>query len=187
MVEYIEKAKSMMEGPVLPIPEVSMPEGVTLRYTVPQDAVWLKKWLSLPEAMNAYPMCTEMEIDDAARRWISFSRLRSSLTIEANGIPVGIVTLHIHWYKRLSHQCDFAIIVHPEFRGNGFGGFLLSNALRLAKSRFKIDLLHLQVYADNPAVKLYSRYGFEVFGCHPAWIKDGEKDYVRVLYMGRKL
>ncbi len=170
-----------------PILDVASIPGVTIRYSVPQDAVWLKDWLSRPEALKAYPMCNEMEVDDAARRWISFSRLRSSLTIEYQGIPVGIATLHIHWYKRLCHQCDFAIIVHPDYRGKGFGAFLLSSIMKLAKKQFRIDLLHLQVYQDNPAIKLYSRFGFKEFGCHPAWIKDGSNEYISVLYMGRKL
>ncbi len=176
----------IMEGPVLAIPDVEPPEGVTLRYTYPQDAAWLKEWLSQPEAMRAYPMCNALEIDDAARRWISFSRLRSSLTVEKDGVPVGISTLHVHWYKRMCHQCDFAIIVAPSARGQGVGSFLLSSIMKLAKKQFKIDLLHLQVYLGNPAIHLYERFGFREFGCHPAWVKD-DSVYTGISYMGRRL
>lgn len=176
----------IMEGLVLPIPDVQSPQGVTLRYTCPQDSLWLKEWLSLPEAMRAYPMCNTLEVDDATRRWISFSRLRSSLTVEKNGKPVGISTLHVHWYKRMSHQCDFAIIVAPDARGHGVGGFLLSSIMKLAKKQFKIELLHLQVYLGNPAIHLYERFGFREFGCHPAWVKD-DSIYTGISYMGRRL
>ena len=184
---FSDITKEIMADTEHAIPNVPQIPGLTIRYTVPQDAMHLKEWLSQPEAMKAYPMCTDIEIDDAARRWISFSRLHSSLTIEYHRTPVGIATLHVHWYKRMNHQCDFAIIIHPKYRGKGFGGFLISSVMKLAKKQFKIDLLHLQVYQDNPAIRLYSKFGFKEFGQHPAWIKDGPGEYASIIYMGRRL
>ena len=67
------------------IPEVQAIPGLTIRYTVPQDAEWLRKWLLDPSVRDAFPMASEVEVDDAVRRWISFSRIRSSLTVEMEG------------------------------------------------------------------------------------------------------
>ncbi|MGR3951693.1 MAG: GNAT family N-acetyltransferase [Chlamydia sp.] len=184
---FEEITRDILEGDFCPIPDVLPINGITIRYSLPQDIIFLKKWLTDPEMLRAYPMCTGFEIEDASRRWISFSRLQASLTIEYQGIPVGVATLHIHWYKRLVHQCDFAIIVHPEYRGRGFGSFLLSSIMKLAKKQFRIELLHLQVYKDNPAIGLYEKFGFREFGRNPAWIKDSQLQYVSVLYMGRRI
>ena len=147
-------------------------EGLTIRYTTPADADHLKQWLSDPEVSGWFPMANEVEIDDAVRRWISFSRIRSSLTAELNGVPCGLITLYLQAYKKLLHQTEFGIIVGSGFRGKGIGSFLLRSGMRLAKEQFKIELLHLQVYAENPAQKLYKRFGFREFGRQTHWIKE---------------
>ena len=170
-----------------PIPEVAPIKGLTIRYTVPQDAEWLKKWLSDPSVRNAFPMVNESEFEDAARRWISFSRVRSSLTVEMDGHPVGIATLYIQTYKRLLHQTEFGIIVDHDYRGKSIGSYLLSSIMRLAKTQFGIELIHLQVYQDNPAIKLYDRFGFKEFGRQSGWIKEDDGQYVGRIFMERTI
>jgi RimJ/RimL family protein N-acetyltransferase len=175
-----------MEIERAPIPEVKAPEGITIRYTVPQDAEWLKKWLIDPSVKNAFPMASESEVDDAVRRWISFSRLRSSLTVEMDKRPIGISTLYLQIYRRLVHQAEFGLIVDNEFRGKGFGSFLLSSIMKLAKAQFHVELIHLQVYEGNRAVKLYERFGFKEFGRQRQWIKD-DHQYVGRIFMERNI
>ncbi len=168
------------------IPEVQPKAGLTIRYTVPQDGEYLKKWLMDPSVRNAFPMAIEEEVDDSVRRWISFARVRSSLTVEFHGKPVGIATLYVQNYKRLVHQTEFGIIVAPEVRREGVGSFLLSSIMKLAKNHFHIELLHLQVYENNPAIRLYERFGFKEFGRQTHWIKDEER-YVGRIFMERFL
>ena len=169
------------------IPEVQAVPGLTVRYTVPQDAEWLRRWLLDPSVINAFPMINENEVDDAVRRWISFSRIRSSLTVEMDGQPVGISTLYIQAYKRLLHQTEFGIIVDPRYRHRGIGSFLLGSVMKLAKKHFHIELIHLQVYQDNPAIKLYEKFGFREFGRQTHWIKEDEGQYVGRIFMERFL
>jgi putative acetyltransferase len=166
------------------IPAVQPIQGLTIRYTVPQDAEWLKRWLSDPSVRDAFPMISDTEIDDAVRRWISFSRIRSSLTVEMDGRPVGIATLYIQAYKRLLHQTEFGVIVDQGYRNRSIGSFLLSSIMKLAKHHFHVELIHLQVYQDNPAIKLYEKFGFREFGRQTHWIKDGER-YVGRIFMER--
>lgn len=167
------------------IPEAKQIPGLTIRYTVPQDAEWLKRWLMDPSVKNSFPMITEGEVDDAVRRWISFSRIRASLTVEMDGRPVGLATLYIQAYKRLVHQTEFGIIVDPDYRNKGVGSFLLSSVMKLAKHHFHVELIHLQVYQDNPAIFLYSKFGFKEFGRQTHWIKEGEGQYVGRIFMER--
>lgn len=162
------------------------PAGLTIRYTVPQDLEYLKTWLSDPEVVDWFPMANDLEIDDAARRWISFCRVKSSLTAELNGRPVGIVTLYLQIYKKLMHQSEFGVIVAPGTRNLGIGTFLLNSVMKLAKEQFSIELLHLQVYAENPAIRLYKRMGFKEFGRQSHWIKSDNR-YVGRIFMERFL
>jgi putative acetyltransferase len=154
--------------------------GLEFRYTENGDAKYLKEWLMDPTVGRWFPMCDELEIDDAVNRWIAFARYKCSLTAVKDGVPCGLTTLYLQPYRKLAHQCEFGIIVGSPFRGQGIGSHLLTNLIHLAKTRFKIELLHLQVYQDNPAIRLYSRFGFAEFGRQTHWIKDGNEHTGRV-------
>lgn len=160
--------------------------GLTMRYTQPQDAEYLKAWLLDPEISSWFPMASESEVEDAVRRWISFSRVKSSLTAELNGVPCGIVTLYVQAYRKLMHQSEFGIIVASGMRNKGIGSFLLRSMMRLAKEQFRLELVHLQVYAENPAIRLYKRFGFREFGRQTHWIKEEDR-YVGRIFMERFL
>ncbi len=167
---------------------MSIPSDVVVRYTEPKDAPYLKNWLIQEDVRDAFPMQDEMEVDDAVVRWISFCRFRCSLTIVKEGIPVGIATLYLQPYLRLVHQCEFGIIMDPLARGQGFGTMLLNHLLHLAKEKFHIELIHLQVYDKNPAaIRFYQRFGFKTFGEQVGWIKEGEGRYGGRLFMERML
>ena len=148
------------------------PSGIEIRYTEPGDASYLKTWLMEPGVARWFPMEDELEIDDAVVRWIVFHRYKCSLTATKEGIPCGIATLYLQPYRKLAHQCEFGIIVGEGYRNQGIGSYLMSSVMHLAKEKFKIELLHLQVYDDNPAIHLYHRFGFREFGRQSAWIKN---------------
>ena len=167
--------------------EKSMPEGVELRYSDLSDGKYLKQWLLDPTVARWFPMFDEMEIDDAVARWIGFSRYKCSLTATYNGVPCGICTLYLQPYRKLAHQCEFGIIVSPEMTNKGVGTLLISNIMHLAKENFHIELLHLQVYAENPAMHLYQRMGFKEFGRQTHWIKEKDDFYVGRVFMERFL
>lgn len=152
-----------------------IPSGVEIRYTEPGDAKYLKEWLMDPGTRRWFPMEDEVEVDDAVMRWIAFYRYKCSLTVTKDGVPCGIATLYLQPYRKLAHQCEFGIIIGKDYRSMGLGTYLMSSILHLAKEKFKIELIHLQVYAENPAMNLYRKFGFKEFGRQNAWIK--EKDH----------
>lgn len=167
--------------------EKGNPEGVQIRYTELSDAKYLRDWLHEPEVFRWFPMADDVEIDDAVSRWISFCRYKCSLTAVKDGIPCGIATLYLQPYKRLAHQCEFGIIVGGSNRNQGVGTLLINALSHLAKETFKIELLHLQVYADNPAKRLYERLGFKDFGHQNQWIKEEDGSFVARTFMEKNL
>ena len=163
-----------------------VPSGVEIRYTEPEDAKYLKEWLMDPSIRCWFPMEDEVETDDAVVRWIAFYRYKCTLTITKDGVPCGIATLYLQPYCKLAHQCEFGIIIGTGYRNMGIGSYLMSSLMHLAKEKFKIQLLHLQVYAENPAINFYKRFGFKEFGRQNSWIKETDR-YVGRVFMERFL
>lgn len=166
--------------------EKNPPQGLEIRYTEPGDAKYLREWLMEPGILRWFPMADQLEIDDAVMRWIAFYRYKCSLTVVKDGIPCGMATLYLQPYRKLAHQCEFGIIVGTGYRNMGIGSFLMNGIMHLAKEKFKIELLHLQVYAENPAMNLYKRFGFKEFGRQDSWIKENDR-YVGRVFMERFL
>lgn len=158
--------------------------GFDIRYTEIGDGKYLKSWLMDRTIGRWFPMNDEVEIDDAAGRWVGFCRYKCSLTAVIDGVPVGLATLYLQPYKKIAHQCEFGIIVSAEHRGKGIGSALIKNLMHLAKENFNIELLHLQVYEGNPATRLYERFGFKTFGIQTHWIKETDENG-KPFYVGR--
>ncbi|MCB1114707.1 MAG: GNAT family N-acetyltransferase [Chlamydiia bacterium] len=161
--------------------------GIEIRYTEMADGKYLREWLLDPNVNRWFPMVDTAEAEDATNRWIGFARWRCSLTATRDGVPIGITTLYLQPYKKLAHQCEFGIIVSDKERGKGVGTYLLKSLMALAKETFKIELLHLQVYAGNPATRLYERLGFKEFGRQNEWIKELDGSYTARIFMEKNL
>lgn len=144
----------------------------TIRFSEESDQKYLVEWLLQPGVLDGFPLSDLKEIEDAARIWLSYIKYNGVLTAVCDSIPCGIANLYLQPYKKLSHQCLFAIIVDEKYRGKGIGTLLMNELMTLAKERFKIEILHLEVYEGNPAIHLYRRLGFEQYGIQRHFMKD---------------
>jgi len=149
-------------------------KAVDIRYTTPEDAPFLKDWLLDPEVAPWFPMADEKEIDDAVNRWIYYYRYKSSITATIDDTPVGIATFYPQPYKKIAHQAEISFIVDKNLRNQKIGEKLLHHLIHLAKTKFNITLLHLNVYDDNPAYSFYKRHGFTEFGRQSHWIIEAD-------------
>lgn len=88
------------------------------------------------------------------------------LVAEFNGLPVGAAWLRL-WPKDdkgygylKSDIPELAIAVHPDYRAQDIGTALLKQLLEQAQSSY--PAVSLSIRADNPALRLYQRIGFEL-------------------------
>lgn len=159
---------------------------ITVEFAELSDKSHLVEWLMEPEVLKGFPMHDKREVEDAAKHWIGYARYKAALKALYKGKPAGIANLYLQPYKKLAHQCLLAIIVGQDYRGKGVGTILMKDLIQLAKEKFNIELLHLEVYEHNPAYNLYKRLGFEQYGVQKKFIKD-QGTYLNKILMQKAL
>lgn len=160
---------------------------LTIRFAEDDDQKYLVEWLMQPGVLEGFPLCDLKEVEDAARIWLSYAKFNAVLTAVWDGVPCGIANLYIQPYKKLAHQCLFAIIVDEKYRNRGVGKKLMHELIALAKERFHIEILHLEVYEHNPAVHLYKKMGFTEFGKQKHFLKEATGRYLAKILMQKVL
>lgn len=161
-------------------------EGLEIRYSIQSDLQFLIQWLNDPAILRGFPIKTEQEILQSAEYWISFHRCQASLTAMYQGQVSGIATLILNPYIKVSHHALLSIIVGEAYRNKKIGSVLLNNLCHLAKNRFHLEILYLEVYEGNPAIHLYERFGFVEVGRQTRFYKD-EIGYLAKITMEKNL
>ena len=95
------------------------------------------------------------------------------LAVDADGMLVGAAWLRLltgadRGYGYVDDTTpELSVAVVPGYRGQGIGSRLLAALLDAACERY--DTVSLSVQADNPALRLYQRLGFEVVEDGSTW------------------
>lgn len=86
---------------------------------------------------------------------------------------------------RRRHVGQLLMAVRDDWQGKGAGTALMTAAIELADNWLNLTRLELEVFVDNePAIRLYKRFGFVVEGTSPSFAyRDGE--FADVFMMGR--
>jgi putative acetyltransferase len=144
-----------------------------IRWSELEDLPSLEKWIPDEKACNPFPFGME-ERSEALKNWIGFSRYKASLTATIGGVPCAIGTLFLMPYKKVSHHCSFYLIVAPEFRKQGIGFSMVRNLIHLAKTRFKLELIHAELF-DCALRHTLDKLKFEEFAFQEHYVKiDGQ-------------
>ncbi|PIS01982.1 MAG: N-acetyltransferase [Chlamydiae bacterium CG10_big_fil_rev_8_21_14_0_10_42_34] len=155
-------------------------EGFDIRYTLPEDLSYLQKWFEDPSACNDYPF-TNDEKSDALKNWIGFGKYKASLTGMINDVPCAIGTLFLMPYRKVAHHCSFYLMVDPAMRGKGIGTSMLKNLLHLAKTRFRLESVHVEIYEPSDLLPLLLKEGFVQFVRQENFVKIDGIGHARLL------
>lgn len=86
-----------------------------------------------------------------------------NLVAEVEGLVVGQLGLQVMQNARRRHVAEIGMGVAEPYQGQGIGSALLRAALDMADNWLALRRVELLVYtANEPAVALYERFGFEV-------------------------
>lgn len=85
----------------------------------------------------------------------------------------------------LAHSGWILIGVDEALQGRGYGARLLKMLMASASVAIGLRRIQLTVFADNePAIRLYSRFGFEIEGRHRDQVRRGD-GFIDVLAMAK--
>ena len=158
--------------------------GLDIRYSLLTDAPFLKQWLMQPPVKHWFPVENEKEIDDAVQCWIGFCRYSASLTatLDQGKTITAIGTLFLMPYRKVAHHCLFKMVVDPVFQRQGIGSSLLKNLKHLAKNYFRLELMHIEVFDQNPFITLLENAGFHLCARQEKFVKEQDTYLARLLY-----
>lgn len=160
---------------------------VQIRDTIVSDGVLIQQWLLQPGVLTGFPMSDIREVEDSVRSWMECAKKGTSITALYKKEVCGCANLYIQSVEKLKHQALFVIVVDHAYRNRGIGTLLIKTLMKRARERFGIELLHLEVYEENPAIFLYRKLGFIEYGCHPRFLKDQEGKYYHKIFMQKFL
>ena len=133
----------------------------TLQVPFPSVEQWRKKIAEPPEGLYSLVACIDRDI-------------------------VGQIGLHTRpGQPRRCHVGAIGMMVRDDWQGKGVGTQLMQAVVDLADKWLNLSRLELGVYPDNqPAIKLYKKFGFQVEGTQiGSAFRDGE--YMDTLMMAR--
>ncbi len=83
------------------------------------------------------------------------------------------------YYGKVAHLVSIAVL--EEYRRRGIGSKLLENSIRAALEIYDAESMYLEVRVSNePAIRLYEKYGFKKVRIIKGYYMDGEDAYVMV-------
>lgn len=167
---------------------------IILRSAEENDAEKLIDYLKITAAQTPFLIREPDEITLSIKQEQDFIRTKKDsenellLIAEIGGRHIGNCSLmSIGGYKRYRHRCDIAIALYKEYCGLGIGKAMLETVLDIAE-KAGYEQAELEVIADNkPAIALYEKLGFKIYGTFPDNMKYEDGSYVDAYWMMKKL
>ncbi|HHW17718.1 MAG TPA: GNAT family N-acetyltransferase [Firmicutes bacterium] len=161
----------------------------SIRFMREEDLPHIHRILTSPKVMWGTLQVPSRQLGPMSGQWQMDSENGFTLVAEmAEGPEQGKVIGNCGLKRgtgRRSHVAGLGMSVDPEYHGMGVGTALMKACLEVAEKWWRPARVELEVYPDNePAVRLYRKFGFEVEGKkRDLAIRAGK--YVDVLVMSK--
>jgi putative acetyltransferase len=158
--------------------------GLTIRAREPSDWEAMAALLSLPKVRWGTLRMPFERNESWRKRLENPPEGMTGIVAELDGRLVGSADV-TRFPGRRNHVGGIGMSVHDDFHGRGIGSDLLEAVIDVSDNWLNLLRLELKVYVDNePALRLYRKFGFEVEGTFRAdAFRDGR--YVDSFAMAR--
>jgi L-phenylalanine/L-methionine N-acetyltransferase len=155
-------------SPLREPPAARAPAGLIIRAVEPSDAQEVAALMQLPRVRWGTLRLPFVSAEET-RKWLEKpADGQVSIVAVLDGRLVGSAGLFRQKVRR-SHVGGIGMGVHDDFHGRGVGSALLGALVDTADNWLNLRRLELAVYVDNePAVRLYTKFGFTVEGTRRA-------------------
>jgi len=160
--------------------------NLTIRRAEPSDYEAIAKIFSYPKVVWGTLQVPFPSVEAWRKRLAEPAEGFYSLVACVDGEVVGQIGLHTRPNApRRRHVGEIGMMVRDDWQGKGIGTALMQAAVDLADKWLNLSRLELDVFFDNePAIKLYKKFGFQVEGTRIGYVfRDGQ--YVDTLMMAR--
>jgi putative acetyltransferase len=160
---------------------MTTPAEFDIRYSELDDLESLKGFFRSEDDFDDFPFTGE-ESEEAFKNWIGFAKFKASLTGMMGGTPCAVGTLFLMPYRKIAHHAFFFLMVHPDFRRQGIGSSMVRNLIHLAKTRFLLEKLQIEIYEESALISVLEKLGFERFVRQDNFIHVRGEKRARFLY-----
>lgn len=164
-----------------------------LRTAQESDAALLLQYLKTVNAETPFLSQEPEEItlsEEEERRFIRHQRESDACLMLLgflDGAYIGACSLTGLSRLRYRHRAEVAIALYQRYTGRGLGAAMLGRLCEIAREQ-GFEQLELEVVAGNlPAIALYKKLGFAVFGSFPNNIKYPDGRYADAYWMMKQL
>ena len=160
--------------------------NITIRRAEPSDYEALHKIFTGPKVIWGTLQLPYPSLEVWRKRLAEPEEGRYNLLAIVGDEIVGHLGLSTEPHRpRRKHVGEIGMSVREDFQGQGVGTALLQAAVDMADNWLNLQRLELTVFVDNePAVRLYKKYGFEIEGTlRRHSFRAGQ--YVDVYFMAR--
>ena len=132
--------------------------------------------MEIEQASFRLPWSRQVFMEELGRPWAFLDVVRPS-----GGAPHGRVLAFCNYWRVADEIHVLKVAAHPDARRMGFGSRLLSHIVEFTE-RQACRLITLEVRRSNePAQRLYRRFGFRAVGLRPNYYADDNEDAVVML------
>jgi hypothetical protein len=132
-----------------------------IRFSFYTDETFLKEALEDEEVRKWYPPSTDSDVSIFVRNWAGFARYKCSLTATYNGKAIGMATIFLMPYVKVSHLAMVYVVVKKGFENKGVGASLIKNINHLGKKKFNLESIHMEVFGGSVIEHLLPKMGYK--------------------------
>lgn len=123
---------------------------------------------------------------DLQKHW--FAAYMQTFVIEENGVILGTYIIKPNQIDLGNHIANCSYMVSPEAQGRGIGKLLCGHSLQIAKESGYLGIqFNIVVSTNEPAVKLWQKFGFEIIGTTPNGFRHAKLGLVDSYIMYKNL